>query len=222
MPFEIDHLFIVSAPGAPEAERLIALGLAEGTPNVHPGQGTANRRFYLRNAMLELIYVTDETEVRSALVAPTRLWERARWRQTAACPFGLCLRATAGAPSAPPFPTLDYRPPYLPEGAAIPIARGTMAVEPMLFVNPFGSRPDAAAPEQRQPLDHPLGVRELTAVHVVSAGCELPSDPLRAVQRLGLATFSQGDGHLLELTLDDGAQGATADLRPELPLVLRW
>src|SRR3954471_13665584 len=137
MPYELDHLYILAQPGAPEAERLIALGLTEGTPNVHPGQGTANRRFYFHNAMLELIFVTDEPAARSPLVAPTRLWERSRWRQTAACPFGLCLHTT-GDPTPPPFPTLDYLPPYLPPGMAIPIARSTMAVEPMLFINPVG------------------------------------------------------------------------------------
>lgn len=222
MPHELDHLLILATPGAPEAEQLLALGLLEGAPNAHPGQGTANRRFFFHNAMLELIYVVDEAEARSPLVAPTRLWERARWRATAACPFGLCLRATDGA--APPFATVDYRPPYLPDGVAIPIARGTLAIEPLLFVNPLGRRPDAAPPAERlrQPIDHPLGARELTGVHVVSAGCELPSDPLDAVRRLGLATFDQGAGHLLELTFDDGAQGRAADLRPGLPLTLRW
>lgn len=220
MPFELDHLFILAQPGAPEAERLIALGLREGTPNVHPGQGTANRRFFFANAMLELIYVTDETEARSALVAPTRLWERSRWRATAASPFGLCLRPTGD--DRPPFPTHDYRPPYLPAGGAIPIARGTLAVEPMVFINPWGRRPDADPPEQRQPLDHPLGVRAITGVHIVSAGCEPPSDPLYVALRQGVVTYSNGAGHALELTFDDGARGGSADLRPELPLVLRW
>jgi hypothetical protein len=223
MPWELDHLLILAMPGAPEAERLLALGLLEGTPNSHPGQGTANRRFFFHNAMLELIYITDEAEARSALVAPTRLWERANWRRTAACPFGLCLRGVDGAEAdPPPFATSDYRPPYLPEGVAIQLARGTLAVEPFLFINPVGHRPDAAPSEERQPLAHPLGVREITAIHVVSAGCELPSDPLDAVRRLGLASFSQGAGHLLEVTFDGGAQGGAADLRPELPLMLRW
>jgi Glyoxalase-like domain len=220
MPYELDHLYILATPGAPEGQRLVDLGITEGSPNVHPGQGTANRRFYFHNAMLELIYVTDETEARSALVAPTRLWERSRWRQTAACPFGLCLHPAGDEP--PPFPTFDYRPPYLPGGGAIPIAKGTMAIEPMLFINPWGQRPEAFPPDQRQPLDHPLGVREVTGVHIVSAGCELPTDSLDTVRRLGIATFSQGDGHLLELTFEGGTRGGSADLRPDLPLVLHW
>jgi hypothetical protein len=73
MTAELDHVFVCTALDAPEADLLVAFGLAEGTPNTHPGQGTANRRFYFRNAMLELVWVRDEREARSPLVAPTRL-----------------------------------------------------------------------------------------------------------------------------------------------------
>lgn len=220
MAWELDHLLLLAQPGAPEGNRLVALGLTEGSPNVHPGQGTANRRFFFQNAMLELIYVTDEAEVRSPLVAPTQLWERSRWRQTAASPVEICIRSTDD--DAPPFTTVDYRPSYLPDDGSIPFARGTLLVEPGLFINPYGGRPDGYPPDRSQPLVHPLGVREITSVHVVSAGCEPPSDPLRAIQRLGIATFGQGDGHLLEVTFDGGTLGQSADLRPELPLLLRW
>lgn len=62
---ELDRVFVRTARDAPEAERLRALGLVEGTPNVHRGQGTANRRFFFANAMLELLWVHDEIEAAS-------------------------------------------------------------------------------------------------------------------------------------------------------------
>jgi transcriptional regulator with XRE-family HTH domain len=43
---EIDHLFVCTSPGAPEADPLLAMGFIEGAPNRHPGQGTANRRIF--------------------------------------------------------------------------------------------------------------------------------------------------------------------------------
>ena len=43
--YEIDHVLIFTCAGAPEADRLIVFGLSEGSPNRHPGQGTANRSF---------------------------------------------------------------------------------------------------------------------------------------------------------------------------------
>ena len=51
MAIELDHLFVCTAPGAPEAEELIRFGLREGPPNQHPGQGTACHRFSFANAM---------------------------------------------------------------------------------------------------------------------------------------------------------------------------
>ncbi|OKH26663.1 hypothetical protein NIES593_00980 [Hydrococcus rivularis NIES-593] len=35
MTFELDHLSIYTAIGAPEAARLLSFGLTEGTPNIH-------------------------------------------------------------------------------------------------------------------------------------------------------------------------------------------
>ena len=69
-------MFVCIAVGTPEADRLVAFGLNEVTRKSHPGQGIANRRFFFYNAMLELLWVHDEHETRSPLVAPTRLWDR--------------------------------------------------------------------------------------------------------------------------------------------------
>ncbi len=66
MPFELDHFFICTDVGAPAAAALMALGFVEGAPNTHPGQGTANRRFFFDNAMLELLWVHDEAEAGSS------------------------------------------------------------------------------------------------------------------------------------------------------------
>jgi hypothetical protein len=44
-----------TAVGGPEVELFAAFGLTEGAPNTHPGQGTACRRFFFRNAYLELV-----------------------------------------------------------------------------------------------------------------------------------------------------------------------
>ncbi|MGA9266227.1 MAG: hypothetical protein WBV79_07185, partial [Rhodomicrobium sp.] len=53
MGYEIDHIFVLTDMDAPSAGALLRLGLTEGPPNRHPGQGTANRRFFFDNAMLE-------------------------------------------------------------------------------------------------------------------------------------------------------------------------
>ena len=166
----VDHVFICSEVGAPKADQLVALGLAEGTSNLHPGQGTACRRFFFHNAMLELVWVNDEQEARSPPITPARLWERWRYRFTGYSPFGVCLRprsaqhALAGPAAALPFATWEYRPPYLPPELHFDVAAGTAASEPLVFATPIGGRPDAFPEERRQALVHPKGVVEITGL----------------------------------------------------------
>ena len=76
MRIELDHVFVCTAPGTPAAEEFVRLGLREGSPNRHPGQGPANRRFDFANAMIELVWVDDVEEAQSKCSRRTQLWER--------------------------------------------------------------------------------------------------------------------------------------------------
>lgn len=58
MGFEFDHLFICTDVGAGDADQLVSLGLTEGTRNTHPGQGTANRRFFFQAVIVFLLMET--------------------------------------------------------------------------------------------------------------------------------------------------------------------
>lgn len=193
---ELDHLFILTARGAPEAAALVELGLEEGLPNRHPGQGTANRRFFFANAYLELLWVEDEAEARSEPARRLRLWERWSRRDAGASPFGICLRGAT-----PPFASWGYHPHYAP--APIPVALSSESVDdPLLFFIPIeGRRFEARRSLTRATLHAPAA----TAVMACEA-LELRASP----------------EHLLELELDAGAAGQHGDLRPALPLVIRW
>src|SRR3954468_18678174 len=92
MPATVDHVFICTAAGAPAARALREFGLVEGSPNRHPGQGTANRRFFFRNAMLELLWVEDAAEAQSEQTRDTRLWQRWSAPGPDVSPFGIILR----------------------------------------------------------------------------------------------------------------------------------
>jgi len=140
----LDHLFIMTAPGAPEADDLVARGFVEGPPNHHPGQGTACRRFFFANAMLEFLWVEDEAEARSEPVAPLRLWERWAGREGGACPFGVALRPIA-PDLEPPFPTFEYWPSFFPAPAHVSV-RAAIIEEPLLFCLPYFERPETGGP----------------------------------------------------------------------------
>ena len=223
MSVELDHIFICTEVGAPEADQLVAFGLTEGTSNLHPGQGTANRRFFFYNAMLELLWVRDEREARSPPIAPTRLWERWRYHFSGYSPFGVCLRPSAQHPVAGlPFATWEYRPPYLPPELRIDVATGTAASEPLVFATPFSGRPDALPEERRQPLVHPKGVVEITGLRITLPRGKPISGVVRTLHRAGVVSFESGNDHLAEIEFDHGSQGQSADFRPLLPLRFRW
>ena len=220
---EIDHVFVSASVGAPEAQRLIDLGLVEGSSNRHPGQGTANRRFFFANAMLELIWVENEAEARSEDEPARRLhlWERWSGRDAGACPFGVCLRPRAGQSDVAPFPAWEYRPVYAPAG--MPIANNsTVDTEPLVFYIPTHRRMDTAPPDQRQPYVHALPIRELTSLRMFAPGAATPSAAMLAALRGGAFSFEPAARPLLELGFDGERRGQRADLRPELPLVLLW
>ena len=137
MAIALDHVFICCSVGAPEAAALQRLGLKESSPNTHPGQGTACRRFSFANAYLELLWVSDAEEARSDPVRRTRLWERWSGRRSS---------STSASRSA----------------------------------------------------------------------------PAQAVELAGVLSFRPAEEHVLTLAFDGEESRQAADLRPELPLVLRW
>lgn len=138
---QLDHAFILCSVGAPEAAALTRLGLKEGSGNTHPGQETACRRFFFRNAYLELLWVDDPEVAQSEAVRRTRLWDRWLTRRDGTCPFGVVLRPAPEAAGAdPPFATWSYAPGYLPAGLSIDIALATPLSEPELFYPQVSAR----------------------------------------------------------------------------------
>jgi len=214
----LDHVFVLCAEGAPEAEALKSLGVREGSPNRHPGQGTACRRFFFENVYLELLWVADPVEARSPLTLPTRLFERWSRRLQGASPFGVILRSAGPGPSDPPFHTWPYRPTYLPPPLSIDVASGTLLSEPELFHFRAPRRPGDLAAE---PIAHALPLRSVSRVSVGIPGAEPRSDALRATESAGLVSFPTDSEHVLTLEFGEGEE-RRADLRPKLPLVLRY
>jgi hypothetical protein len=222
MPVELDHVFICTAVGAPEADQLIAFGLTEGSPNRHPGQGTANRRFFFENAFLELLWVENPAEAQCDLVRRTGLWERWARRGRDVSPFGVGLRPIPGAEAVVPFQAWEYRPPYLPEPLAIHMADNSDRLrEPLLFFLEFGRRPNPDDPARRQPREHVAGVQAITRLQI--AGQAGISPELRSVEgQCASLRFAAASESLMEIGFDGERKGRTVDFRPTLPLMLRW
>jgi hypothetical protein len=211
MPVELDHLFVCTSRGAPEAKYFAWFGLIEGPANVHPGQGTANRRFFFENAMLELLWIEDPGEAQNEQTAPTKLWDRWSGRlDGATSPFGIVMRPTHPEAVTPPFASWVYTPDYFPDGMSLHIGDAGID-EPMWVFMPLSRQRRIEIPE------HPNGIREITALRLTSP------KPLRscAAAALPILTVECGSTHLLTIEFDHGAQDESTDLRPHLPLILK-
>ncbi|MBI5379015.1 MAG: VOC family protein [Nitrospirae bacterium] len=219
MGYEFDHLFVCTAVGAPEAEHLITFGLTEGASNVHPGQGTANRRFFFHNAMLELLWVHDAAEAQSEPVGRTQLWERWSGWNSKASPFGICVRPADPRSTDVPFPAWEYRPPYLRDSLVIYVGEDTPIAEPLWFYMDVVRRADSQQVEKRQPLTHPIGFPEVTGVRLTSLSVQPLSGVAQTVLRSGVVSVRPGSEHLLEVMFDGSRHWRSADFRPFLPLV---
>jgi Glyoxalase-like domain len=222
MAFELDHLFICTDIGASEADKLVSFGFVEGRSNTHPGQGTANRCFFFHNAMLEFLWVHNPVEAKSTPIQRTRLWDR--WfGQDHVCPIGICLRPTADPDDTVAFPHWAYHPPYLPENMSIAVGTNSdILTEPMLFQTTFGKRPDRYPAEKAQPLDHEIGLREITRVELISPIENNPSPALQAAIDTNQIKLRLGSEYYIELGFDREVHGQQVDFRPGLPLIVSW
>ena len=215
MRIELDHLFVCTAPGAPEAEKFVQFGLHEGPPNQHHGQGTANRRFAFANAMIELFWVTDASEARSQSARRTLLWERWSGREHNASPFGICLRPVDPQDTGLPFPAWEYRPAYLPDPLVMHI--GDVGIEePMWVYLSFMRR----AQREQWFIEHPIGIREITGL-TLTTPVPLRSNVSQKIVESGILASRTGATSLLEIEFDGNRRKEQMDFRPHLPFVFR-
>ena len=210
---ELDHLFIRVQADGPEGQALRDFGLIEGSGNRHPGQGTANRRFFFNNAFIELLWIADAAEAGSEQTRPTMLHERLS--DSTASPFGVCFRPGAAEERAA-FATFDYAPSYLPPGMSIGIASDAPLSEPMWFFLASAKAPAAWPPERRQPLQPHDGLTQISGIRLTATA------PLSAAALATGLHFTPASEHLLEISFDNEKRGRTQDFRPHLPLIFKY
>jgi hypothetical protein len=233
-PLERDHIFIWVSQGAPEAAMLQKLGLyTNGRIHKHVGQGTSSMVFLFENAYLELIWI-DEPEVarRKNQEIGTDLTARAAWRQTGTSPFGVGLRHRAAGSNNLPFPTKKYWAEWMKPDTFISIAESSANLkEPFYFVVPdYLAVPSAeqlkqlldSQPEYRKNLTHALGVGRLTGVEITTNHAGKFSETASMLSKNGVVVLKRGKSSHAELSFDGGTQGRALDVRPTLPLILKY
>lgn len=224
---ELDHVFVCADDPAAAERALSEFGLQFARRRVHQGQGTSNACSLFENAYLELLYRHRDDELRSAAVSGLGLWDRLRWRETGACPFGVALREVGSSGSVPLPDSWMYRAAYLPPGVAMPIMTPAGSLrEPMVFIMPREMRPPSGS-AQAGPDEELLqrGKRKRLGGVVIEVPTDAELSPgVRAVCETGLMTVQRGAEHFMRLSLQEveggsgRAEGTEGDFRPVLPL----
>ena len=209
LDIELHHFFVITDPGAPQADLLLAVGLVEGASNDHPGQGTANRRFFFPNAMLEFVYIRDTDEARNGPGKGLRFADR--YEQDDASPFGLVVKPIGDSPTIP-FTAWNYNSDYLPPGNDFLVGDNSESLEePLCVCSPIG------LPMMDPPTETVNTDLELTQLRL-SVPVDRPSATLETFASSGPITLAVGEPHHMELTFNNGVASIHHDFRPDLPL----
>jgi hypothetical protein len=221
MTWELDHVFFATADADAAEAALAAFGFSFTEHRVHPGQGTANACAVFQNAFFEVLRSSNREELDSDLVRPLGLSERIRWRETGACPFGLCFRPSNAAtdPATWPFETWAYAPPYVPVGTSIPIVTPRRSLrEPLLFIS-NRPKPAQATSVIRSPM-HRGAHRTLTHVEVRGNQADAQSPGVQWFAKQGFFSLKDSSEFLLDLQWDRGHEARFHTFLPHLPIAV--
>jgi hypothetical protein len=230
---KFDHVWIMVSPGAPERAALERAGFQIApTVNRHDGQGTASITAEFQNAFLELMWPDATVPVAPGLErAAEKFRQRMQWRKSGWCPIGIGFRRMSSENAPLPFPTWSVAPEWLPAGSAIEMLTPRDDTKsPSLFISPRALVMDEAAVEkaidsgspQASMYRHANGVRRVTAIRLLSPKTYQPIEPLTYLERLKLLDLGQNEEWSVELTFDGGQKHKVEDLRPQLPLIVRY
>lgn len=220
-----DHASIMVSPGAPERAALEQAGL-QILPGVNrnEGQGTASIAVEFQNSYLELVWVDPSVPVKPSLErAVQKFRNRVAWRTSGYCPFGIASRRTTGDKLTLPFPTWSWSADWMPNGAEmVMLTPRDDTRSPAFYIEPLALTDQAKQAALAAKFHHPLGVHSITSVRLVSPSAYQPIASLSYLQQQRILNLGKGEQWLLELTFDSGKKKKSKDLRPDLPLILRY
>jgi len=231
-PLTLSHCWIVVTTGAPERKALEKAGFRIApTVHRHDGQGTASITVEFLNGFLELIYPDSTVPVSPALqVGAEKFRLKSAWRETGYSPIGIVFDRTAATPQKPPFATWKISADWMEKGTFIEMMTPRempKAVSLSISSHPASTRERENEELARDPVKgamflHPNGARCLTGVRVVAPNADSFPPAASYIAGHGLVKFDIGSHWLLDVTLDNGKQGITKDLRPDLPMVIHY
>ena len=226
---ELDHVWIMVSRDAPERTALTRAGF-QFDPEVsrHDGQGTASISIELENGYVELMWLDPTVPVAPGLErAAEKFRQRMQWRTSGWCPFGIAFRRTTAAATTSseslPFPIWTWTADWMPKGTVMEMLTPRDDTKsPALFIEPHALSDPAEQAKRGALYHHPIGARRLTGIRLTTPAAYEPIAALKYLQDRKLLSVGRGDQWLLEVTLDGGQKKNSKDLRPDLPVMIKY
>ena len=227
---QIYYLFAFCKVGKPLVAFLRKLGLNCSNPQNNQEQGTVSTLIFFENVYLELFWIDEKSNLtQSEMMAEFNFMVRANWLTTGASPFGLSLSHPTENTNLSTF-TIE----------AIKIAQKQQSEQlirllpskSINFEEPICSiipnylatyerlKRFSAIPEQMR--TQILDMRKLTQIKLKIKGDRNLSTSVHKLGNLSNLTIESSKFPLLEMIFDDHKQKKYLDLRPLLPIVMRY
>jgi len=212
----VDHFYFCTGDPDEIVNILIDFGLKEGKSNTHPGQGTANRRFFFQNSMLELLYVNDRSELESDRTNVLGLAEQ--FDNPLKSTLGIIFRPGESENKRCPFEAVPYRPLYLPENLHMDVVCNTGDLEPKFIYMDFATKPIG-----REEIFHEIENIKYKCITKITLKVNIAelSNVEMIVKNNSDLNIEKSLEDILEIELDDNSQGKVRDFTPFIPLRIK-
>ncbi|MEJ7821911.1 MAG: hypothetical protein WKF85_06295 [Chitinophagaceae bacterium] len=227
----LDHIYFMVPNHGKEAIQILSdIGFVVNPKVYHiTGEGKSSRIILLENAYLEILYVDDSVSYTSE-EALNQSKRKTWFSGNAMSPFGVAFRRAPEVGDSIPIPN-RASPPEPPgswakEGSFFnDITDEDDTLSTYLFVIPsyMGHDQSVAKRKEKTPelFAHPNGVKSLTNAIFYGPPHAIPAKE-KYITNVAMLKFVKAKENYAEFEFDHGKQNQIKDLRPALPLVLKW
>lgn len=226
---EVDRLFFCVNSGEKTVSILQELGLHSPKTIVKSeSQGTLSKIFFFNNIYLAIVWLDrDGNSYRNELQTGIDFPARTRWKETKASPFGIGL-SKRQKKDIPFYLEQDLvRNLVVDKNIYYSKQNQKNLLEPFVFFLPdrfsFKKILNVDSTITREFLAHPLGVQTVTDIKIIAQkGKRRDSEIINFINKHNILTIDRANEPLLELTFDRGIKGKTLDVRPMLPIIIKY
>lgn len=227
----LDHIyFLVPHKGKQAIQKFSDLGFVVNPRVFHiTGEGKSSRIILLENAYLEILYVDDSVSYASE-EALDRTKRKTWFSGIHLSPFGIAFRRAPGVGDSIPIPNTASSPApagsWVKEGSFFnditdeddTLSTYLFVIPPYMGVDQFVQRVKKQSPAL---FEHANGIKMLTNAVFYGPENAIPKKE-KYLRNIYMLKFKKANENYAELEFDHGKQNQRKDLRPALPLVLKW